>query len=263
MPLELEQVRAALPGRRIAWFDVTPSTMIEAARLAHEDAADLVVAEEQTAGQGRLGRSWHSEREAGLYLTLILRPKLKPEDAPVLTLALGLATAEAIARAADLACDLRWPNDVLVGGKKCAGILVEVAGGAFLAGIGVNVNHRRFPDELAASATSLYLASGRQHSRERLLIELVRSAESFTRMLVEGGRQPVLRMFERASSFARGRRVRVETDQGALEGVTDGLDPSGFLWLRQPSGDRQLLRAGGVRPLEEIENAAGPGCRQH
>lgn len=259
MPLDLDQVRAALPGRRIAWFDVTPSTMIEAARLAAEDAADVVVAEQQTAGQGRLGRSWHSEREAGLYVTLILRPELNPEDAPVLTLALGLATAQAIACAADLACDLRWPNDVLIAGSKCAGILVEVASRAFLAGIGINVNHARFPDALAGTATSLYLASGHPHSRERLLIELVRSTESFTRMLVEGGREPVIRMFERASSFARGRRVCVETAHGALEGVTDGLDPSGFLWLRQPGGARQLLRTGGVRPLEEIGNVAGSG----
>jgi len=263
VPLELEQLRAALPGLRIAWFQVTASTMIEAARLAADDAADIVVAEQQTAGQGRLGRSWYSEPETGLYVTLILRPKLKPEDAPLLTLALGLATAEAIARTAGLACDLRWPNDVLLADKKCAGILVEVAGGAFLAGVGINVNHERFPDELAVGATSLYLASGRRHCRERLLIELVRAAESFTRMLVEGGREPVLRMFDRASSFARGRRVRVEVGEGLLEGVTDGLDPSGFLWLRRPDGARQLLRAGGVRPLEYTDNAAGSGRRQH
>ncbi len=250
MPLDLDRVRAALPGRQIAWFAVTGSTMTEAARLAAQGSGDIVVAEEQTAGQGRFGRRWYSEREAGLYVTFVLRPALKPEDAPVLTLALGLATAEAIARATGLAADLRWPNDVLLEGKKCAGILVETAGNAFLAGIGVNVNHTSFPDELANSATSLFLVAGRRHSREDLLIELARATASFTRMLVEGGREPVLRMFERASSFARGRRVRVEIGEGALEGVTDGLDPTGFLWLRRDDGARRLVLAGGVRPVE-------------
>lgn len=250
MPLDLEAVQAALPGRRIRWFARVGSTMDEAARLAATGEADVVVADEQTAGRGRFGRAWHSEPEAGLYTTLILRPPLRSGDVPALTLALALATAEAIARVADLRCDLRWPNDVLLDGKKCAGILVELAGSAFLAGIGINVNHTRFPEELAHHATSLRLVSGRCHSRERLLIELVRTAESFIRMLVEGGSRPVLEMFRRASSFARGRRVRVEAHGAALEGVTDDLDPTGFLWVRTDDGTRILIRSGGVRPLE-------------
>lgn len=250
MPFDLEPVQAALPGRRIRWFPSVASTMDEAARLAAAGEADVVVADEQTAGRGRFGRSWHSEPGAGLYTTLILRPPLRSGDVPAFTLALALATAEAIARTADLRCDLRWPNDLLLEGKKCAGILVELAGNAFLAGIGVNVNHTRFPDELAHHATSLRLVSGRFHSRERLLIELVRTAESFTRMLVEGGPRPVLDMFRRASSFARGRRVRVNLEGTTLEGVTDDLDPAGFLWLRTADGGRVLIRSGGVRPLE-------------
>lgn len=250
MALDLEVVRAALPGRRIVWFDCVGSTMTEAARLAAQGAADIVGAEEQTAGRGRYGRHWYSQREAGLYVTLILSWRLRPEQATLLTLALGLATAEAIARAADLACDLRWPNDVLIQDKKCAGILVELAGDRFLAGVGINVNHTSLPAELAGQATSLYLASGRFHSRERLLIELVRAADGFTRMLVEGGPEPVLRLFARASSYARGRRVRVEQNGLILEGVTEGLAPSGFLWLRQNDGARRLLRAGGLRAVE-------------
>ncbi len=224
--------------------------MDEAARLAAAGETGIVVADEQTAGRGRFGRSWHSEPEAGLYATFILRQPLRPEDAPVLALALALATAEAIARVADLPCDLRWPNDVLIGGRKCAGILVEAAEGAFLAGIGINVNQTRFPEELAHHATSLRLAGGRPCPRERLLVELARTVQAFTRMLVEGGPQPVIEMFRRVSSFAEGRRVRVEAPAGPLEGVTDGLDASGFLWLRTGRGERLLLRSGGVRPLE-------------
>ncbi|MEK7408702.1 MAG: biotin--[acetyl-CoA-carboxylase] ligase [Acidobacteriota bacterium] len=244
MPLDVAFIREQLPGRQIVWFDTVGSTMTEAAGLPPKT---VVLAEEQLAGQGRHGRSWYSERDAGLYVSLVLRLPLSNDHAPALTLALGLAAAEAIARTAGLACDLRWPNDVLLDGKKCAGILVEVQLPVFIAGIGVNVNHSQFPPELAEAATSLYLASGRTHSRERLLLELVRAVDSFTRMLVEGGKEPVLRMFSRASSYVRGRRVIVD---GALEGTTDGLNPSGFLRLRRDDGSSRLVLAGGVRPAE-------------
>ncbi len=250
MPLDLEALRRALPGLVVHWFPRVTSTMDVAARLASAGESGVVVADEQTAGRGRLGRCWHSEAEAGLYATFILRLPLRPEDTPVLTLALALATGEAIARVADLACDLRWPNDVLLDGKKCAGILVETAEAAFLAGIGINVNHTRFPQELAAHATSLRLAGGRPCSRERLLVELARTVQAFTRMLVEGGSQPILEMFSRASSFAKGRRVRVEAQAGPVEGITEGLDTSGFLRVRTERGERLLVRSGGVRPLE-------------
>lgn len=250
MPLDLGWLRGQLPEREIVWFDSVGSTMTEAARLASRGSRAIVVAEEQLAGQGRHGRGWHSERESGLYVSIILRLPLPAESAPVLTLALGLATAEAAARTAGLACDLRWPNDILIGGKKCAGILVQLEGAVFIAGIGINVNHSTFPAEIADTATSLYLASGRRQSRERLLAETVRAVDSFVKMLTEGGKEPVLRMFSRASSYVRGRRVTVDQGDSALEGTTDGLDPSGFLVLRRDDGTRTLVLAGGVRPAE-------------
>jgi BirA family transcriptional regulator, biotin operon repressor / biotin---[acetyl-CoA-carboxylase] ligase len=250
VPLDVDLIRTASPGRELVWLERCGSTMTEAARLARSGcpAGSVVVTEEQTAGQGRLGRAWHSERDAGLYLTIVLRPGLADENARVLSMALGLATAEAIARVADLRTDLRWPNDVLIAGKKCAGILVQVEGVAFLAGIGINVNHTSFPPELAAIATSLRLATGRPQSRELLLIQLLETVDSFVRMLAEGGREPILRMFARASSMVSGKRVIVEQGDSPLEGVTDGLDPSGFLLLRLPDGSRTTILAGGVRP---------------
>ncbi|MBM3745467.1 MAG: biotin--[acetyl-CoA-carboxylase] ligase [Acidobacteria bacterium] len=250
MTLDIAQVRARLPGREIVWLEVTGSTMTDAALLAAAGCASgtAVVAEEQTAGQGRHGRVWRSERASGLYLTVVLRLPLPLDDVPVLTLALGLATAEAIARTTGLACDLRWPNDVLLDGRKCAGILVQTAGGAFLVGIGINVNHAAFPAELAGSATSLRLVSGVGHSREALLEALLLSLDSFVKMLVEGGRDPVVRMFSRSSSYTFGKRVTVEQGGALIEGVTDGLTPSGFLMLRRDDGTTILITAGGVRP---------------
>jgi BirA family biotin operon repressor/biotin-[acetyl-CoA-carboxylase] ligase len=220
--------------------------MAEAAKLAREGcpSGSAIIADEQTAGYGRHGSAWHSERGSGLYVSIVLRLAIPPASVPVLSLALGLATAEAIANSTGLACDLRWPNDVLVGEKKCAGILVETEGPAFIAGIGINVNQSAFPDDIAALATSLRLASGRSHSRDQLLVNLLESVGRVTGILAEHGRAAIVEAFSRASSYVQGRRVIVDT----MEGVTDGLDPSGFLYLRRPDGARTLILAGGVRP---------------
>jgi BirA family biotin operon repressor/biotin-[acetyl-CoA-carboxylase] ligase len=260
-PLQIDLVRGLLPGRRITWFATTGSTMQEAAALAAAGcpSGTAVVAEEQTAGQGRHGHSWHSEPGAGLYVSVVLRLVLPPDSLPALTLALGLATAEAIARVSGLCPDLRWPNDVLLGGKKAAGILVQLAEPAAIAGIGVNVNHVAFPPDIAAEATSLRIAAGRPQSREDLLIALLQSTDSFCRMLLEGGRRAVLEMFGRHSSYVRGKRVRVEQPGAVLEGVTAGLDPSGFLILRADNGSESLILAGGVRPVTPEPRPSGSG----
>lgn len=230
----------------IVRLQTCPSTQAEAARLAREGcpSGTAVVADEQTAGRGRLGRPWHSERGAGLYVSIVLRLPLPPRSVPVLSLALGLAAAEAIAAATGIACDLRWPNDVLIGERKCAGILVETEDSVFIAGIGVNVNQSEFPTELTGLATSLRIATGRTHSRDHLLDRLLESVDRFTTLLTDGGRAPIIDMFSHASTYVHGKRVIV----GTTEGVTDGLDPAGFLYLRQPTGERTLILAGGVRP---------------
>ncbi len=248
--IDLASVRARFPGRRIVWFESCSTTMAEAEKLACEGcpSGTAAGADEQTAGHGRHGRTWHSERGAGLYVSIVLRLAMPDENIPALSLALGLAVAEAIARATGLACDLRWPNDVLIGGKKCAGILVEAEGAAYVAGIGINVNQAEFPEDIAGIATSLRAASGRTHSREQLLIHLLECVDSFAKMLVKGGREPVLRAFSRASSYVKGKSVVVEQRGGTIAGITDGLDPMGFLYVRQPNGERTLILAGGVRP---------------
>jgi len=179
MPFDADLVRARIPGRRIVWLESTASTMTEAARLAAEGCAPgtAVGADEQSAGQGRHGRRWHSERDAGLYVSILLGKDYPPDSLPGLTLALGLAAREAILRATGLSCELKWPNDLLLDGRKCAGILVVRTAAAVIAGIGVNVNQGSFPAELAASATSLRMASGAEHSREDLLVHLLAAVD--------------------------------------------------------------------------------------
>jgi len=248
--LDLEGVRARQPGRDIHWYGTIDSTMREAARLASLGATSgtVVGAEEQTAGLGRQGHSWYSEREAGLYISVILRLPMTADSLPIVTLALGLAAAEAISQISGLACDLRWPNDVLIDGRKCAGILVQFEQPAVIAGIGVNVNHRSFPDDLQTLATSLLIASGRTQSREDLLVQLLDSIDTHCRILAEDGKEPILRSFAHASSFVQGRQVKVDQGHEILEGVTEGLNPSGFLVLRRRDGKQSLILAGGVRP---------------
>jgi BirA family biotin operon repressor/biotin-[acetyl-CoA-carboxylase] ligase len=252
MAFDIDYVRRRLPGRVISYYESIDSTMPEAARLAAAGCGPgtVVVADEQTAGQGRHGHYWHSEPESGLYASIVLRPALSSSSLPVLMLALGLATAEAIARATNMACDIRWPNDVLINDKKVAGILVQLQDRFVIAGIGINVNHEEFPPDLAEIATSLRAASGKPQSREQVLVALLPAVESFCRMLVTGGKDAVLNMFYKSSSYARGKRVVVEAVDGIVEGTTAGLDPSGFLMIEQDDGTRRLILAGGVRAAD-------------
>ena len=149
-----------IPGREIHWHRTLDTTMREAARLAAAgcDSGVVVGADEQTAGQGRLGRSWHSESDSGLYFTVILRPRIDLRAVPIVTLALGIGVHDAIGLVSGVECDLRWPNDVLTGGRKIAGILAVLEGNAVLAGIDINVNHAGFPADIADSASSLRIA---------------------------------------------------------------------------------------------------------
>ena len=248
--MDCNLLRSQFPGRRIDWRATIGSTMTEAIRLASQGAPSgtVVGADEQTAGQGRHGRSWHSEAAAGIYLSVILRRDFTPATLPVVTLALGLAVHDAILKSTGLLCDLRWPNDLLVQSKKCAGILTQLEGSAIIAGIGINVNHSQFPPELAQIATSLRLAAGHAHPREPLVIELLPAIDRYGALLESDGPAPILDLFSRASSYVSGRRVTVDQDGSILRGTTAGLAESGFLLLHGDDGREHRIIAGGVRP---------------
>lgn len=237
--------------RTVEWHDTIDTTMRRAAELARAGCAagTVVAARQQTAGIGRLGRSWDS-RPGGLYFTLVLRPRLEPAQLPLTTLALGLGVADALALFAGLAVDLRWPNDVLAGGRKLAGILAQFQEGALLAGVGLNANQREFPPELSAIATSLRIETGQEQDLEILLRALVRSMESHVGILESSGAESILRLFESSSSYANGRRVSVDMPGGVITGVTAGLTPEGFLRVRRDDGAVAVVTAGGVRPAE-------------
>ena len=230
------------------WLRSTTSTMKDAAALAArgEPHGTAVVAEEQTAGIGRHGHSWHSEFGGGLYLSIILRAALPPDTLPLLTMALGLATQRAVDEFADVSCDLRWPNDVMLNEKKLAGIMVQSVEGALIAGIGVNVNQTAFPDDLRRIATSLRLETGRQFQKEALQERVISETLSYTAMLADRGKSPILKQFEARSTYVSGKEVDVALNDHSITGVTAGLDENGYLRIQTAAGIETII-AGGVR----------------
>jgi BirA family biotin operon repressor/biotin-[acetyl-CoA-carboxylase] ligase len=234
--IDLDRLRQAFPERQILYFESLDSTQRVA---AISEPGTIVLADRQLAGQGRHGHMWHSETATGIYCSLVLPPT------PVLTLALGLATAEAIAQSTGVQCDLRWPNDLMLDNRKAAGILVQLINGQAIAGIGINVNQTEFPDDIDHLATSLRLHAGRELAREDILFALFPAIDSLTAEDPE----TIIRLFTHASSYAAGRRVTVDQPGGVITGTTAGLDPAGFLIVRQDDGTDTLILAGGVRAI--------------
>jgi len=225
--------------------------MKDAAKLAARGEAHgtVVEAEEQTAGIGRHGHSWHSEMGGGLYLSIILRSLLSPDAVPVLTMALGLATQRAIEDVCGVHCDIRWPNDLLLNGRKLAGILVQAPEkGVLIAGIGVNVNQTVFPEQLRSIATSLRIETGREHSKEALLDGIVAESLQYAALLGDAGKSAIVKQFEARSSYARGKVVEVSDGSRVFSGMTVGLDENGFLRVETATGVETVM-AGGVRAV--------------
>lgn len=248
-----QRLKGSLFGKRIYHFFKTDSTNRVALELGHggEPEGAVVLAEEQTAGRGRAGRMWSSERAAGIYVTLLLRPKLAPVQAPLLTMMAGLSAHAAVEAVTGLAVDLKWPNDLIIGGKKVGGILTEMHAEPgqvrfVIVGIGLNVNQEKFPAELASIATSLRVEVGKTQPRIELLVRLLREFESdYNRMLREGVAS-VVKRFEVISSYAHGKRVRVTNGTESYLGTTAGLGPEGLLQVERDDGRVVTVIAGDV-----------------
>lgn len=230
-------------ARRIHHFFKVDSTNSVAMHLgeANEPHGAVVVAEEQTAGRGRAGRRWSSEKSSGIYCSVLLRPPIPPSQAPLLTLLAGLAARDAAADELGARPDIRWPNDLLAGGRKFGGILTEMRAEPdrvhyAVIGIGLNVNQARLPGELAEIATSLRIETGKTHSRLEILVRLLRGLDHYYNQFLAQGAPPVLRRFAEVSSYFEGKRVRITTATESFTGVTAGLEPSGVLRVARDDG---------------------------
>jgi BirA family biotin operon repressor/biotin-[acetyl-CoA-carboxylase] ligase len=247
------RLKGSLFGKRIHHFFKTDSTNRVALELGHagEPEGTVVLAEEQTAGRGRAGRSWVSERAAGIYVTLLLRPRLAPVQAPLLTMMAGLSVHTAVESVIGLNVDLKWPNDLLIGGKKAGGILTEMHAEPsqvrfVIVGIGLNVNQEKFTGELAHIATSLRMETRKSQSRMELLVRLLREFESDYNRFLREGVSGVVERFETVSSYARGKRVRVSNGSESYVGTTAGLGPEGLLQVEREDGRLMTVIAGDV-----------------
>jgi BirA family transcriptional regulator, biotin operon repressor / biotin---[acetyl-CoA-carboxylase] ligase len=229
------------------------NTLALEAAAAGAPEGSVFLAEQQTAGRGRGSNQWHSEQSAGIYCSVVLRPAVPPSEVLTLSLAAGLAVQSAIQEVdSRIIADLKWPNDVLVQGKKVGGILTEMSAEAtrvrhIVVGVGINVNQASFPEDVERTATSLRLATGSEWSRVELCAALLKSLDREYRELLEHpeAQTEILRRFEAHSSSVHGAQVRVE-ENGGFEGVTDGLDPRGFLQVRTSEGVR-IVYSGTVK----------------
>jgi BirA family biotin operon repressor/biotin-[acetyl-CoA-carboxylase] ligase len=260
--VNLSQIRSALVGTRFAaylhHFHAIGSTNTELLEAAAKGAPEgtVYLADEQTAGRGRGGHAWHSAPGDGLYLSVLVRPSLHLREALLLSLATGLAVSQALTEVSGINIDIRWPNDLMLHGKKLGGILVETAVEPgndpplryAVIGIGVNLHHSAFPPELAKLATSLCIEKpGSSTLRTPLVIALLRALDLELTHLEDGETIALLlTRFAAASTWARGKRVEVP-EAGGYTGVTAGLDARGYLLVDAADGTRRTVLTGGVR----------------
>lgn len=237
-------------------FDSIDSTNLEAMRRAKAGAPEglCIVAREQTRGRGRLDRSWHSPKDAGLYFSVLLRPAFDVSKWPLIGLAAALAVSDAIRKTGGPGVDIKWPNDICIKEQKLSGILAETVeteqGTAAIVGIGINLFDGSFPSELSERATSLESVTGNRIDRNLLIKEIVKAfSERYEMLQSDAGREHTIREWCANSSYAFERSVRVATGDQSFTGVTRGLESDGALRIETADGKIKVVRAGDVTGL--------------
>lgn len=239
-------------GRVIHSEEEVDSTQKIAHRLATEGAAEgtVIVAEEQLLGRGRLDRKWHSPKYTGIWMSIILRPNLPMQKAPQLTLVTAVAVVQAIEEVTGLLPQIKWPNDILISGKKVTGILTEMQAdadriNAIIVGIGINVNQKRddFPEEIQQIATSLAAESGQNISRARLMQEVFARLENLYQTYLKDGFFPIKLLWE-SYALSIGKEIIARTVTGDIYGKALGITEDGVLNIQQADGEiRQVYSA--------------------
>lgn len=223
-------------GEEIYYFDSTDSTNTRAKKLAEEGSVHgtFVVADEQTGGRGRRGRGWDSQKGISVYMSLILKPEIEPGNASMLTLVAAMAVADGIEKTTGLDCQIKWPNDIVVNGKKVCGILTEMSTqldyiNYIVIGIGINVQNESFPEELSAIATSLYLESGKRQNRAALIEAVWEAFEGYYDIFLktEDLQGLVAKYNEKLANMNK--QVRVLDPKEPFEGKAMGITPKGEL----------------------------------
>jgi BirA family biotin operon repressor/biotin-[acetyl-CoA-carboxylase] ligase len=258
IPAEIQaELGTRLIGREVVYFEETDSTNIRAHELAEAGAVDgtVVIAERQSAGKGRRGRQWVSPPGVNLYTSVLLRPPIQPRFAPQFTFVAAVAAARAVEEVSGLRPRVKWPNDVLLSGRKVAGLLNEMSAETeslhyVILGIGVNLNMSadQFPADLRYPATSVALERGGNVSRLAFARALYRHLDGLYDLYMEKGFDPVIKAWEDLCDLV-GQAVEVDFEDHILRGRVEGLDPDGALLLRLADGNLERVLAGDVRPV--------------
>lgn len=232
-------------GQVIRYLETVDSTQRAAVEFGQQGLPEgtLVIADEQTSGRGRLARSWHSPKHAGIWMSLILRPNVPPQQAPQFTLITAVAVVQAIEEVCGIQADIKWPNDILIAGKKITGILTEMQAEAdkinfIVIGIGMNVNQKEedFPPELQEIATSLAIQTGKRHSRAALVQTILLKLEKYYELYLEKGFTPIKLLWESYSNSI-GKEITARTITGSITGKALGISETGVLKLRDNQGN--------------------------
>lgn len=248
----LNQLETVWAGRTCLCFDTLDSSNDYGKELAKQQSVHgtLIVADTQTAGKGRRGRVWQSPKRSSIYMSLCLEPKLRAEYAAGLTLVMALAVAEAVREVTGCEPKIKWPNDIVLNGKKICGILTEMIlkeeSYAVIIGVGINVNTDSFPEEIKNTATSLKLETGKELSREPLIAAVMKYFELFYEQYEETSDLSLLKEHYEDLLANKGREVRVLDPQKPYTGVAKGITPAGNLVVICEDGTEKEVSSGEV-----------------
>ncbi len=234
-------------------LDSTNTAALEQAKCGADEGL-CVVAEQQTAGRGRHGRVWISPKNAGLYFSVILRPRLENVFFPLLTLMSAIAVFDVLIELCNLSPDIKWANDILINGKKICGILAEMTetktGTAVVVGIGINLEPANFPPEIASIATSVEQEINQKINVETLLEHLTAKLAHFYQILQsDGGAEQIRSEWARRSSYFEGKNVRVKFATETIYGTTCGIEANGALRVKTADGEIKIVYAGDVESV--------------
>lgn len=240
-------------GQQIFCFETIDSTNIRARQLGENYAphGTLVVSEQQTAGRGRRGRSWESPVGSSIYMSILLKPDFLPTQAPMLTIVMAYSVAVALRRKTGLDFQIKWPNDIVLNGKKVVGILTEMSTeidyiNHVVIGVGINVNTETFPKELCATATSIRKESGTTWKRAELIGEILREFEvQYDRFIVEKDLSYLQEAYN-AILVNCNREVCILAEKDGYHAIALGIDPKGELLVRKEDGSEEAVYAGEV-----------------
>lgn len=255
--ISAEEVKSLLStrwaGQEIAYYSVIDSTNNGAKRMAEEGAAHgtLVIADEQTGGRGRRGRSWKTPPKSAIAMTLIVRPKLPPEKASMITLVMGMAAASACRELLGLPVEIKWPNDVVINGKKICGILTEMSAEMddihyLVIGIGINVNMEEFPEEIRDVATSLSIQAGHTVNRAEVISHCMKYFEQYYEAFMETGDLSGLKDTYNEMLVNLNTEVRVLEPGNEYCGVSRGINERGELLVERENRTVEAVFAGEV-----------------